>query len=51
MANEDKLIVGVWKLVSGRVVVDPFHTTFSDAKIQDIAAASAPAMRRAGLTQ
>jgi ketosteroid isomerase-like protein len=42
---------GVWKLVSGRVVVDPFHTTFSDAKIQEIAQASAPAMKRAGLTQ
>jgi len=42
---------GVWKLVSGRVVVDPFHSTFSDAKIQEIASASAPAMKRAGLTQ
>lgn len=42
---------GVWKLVAARVVVDPFRTTFSDAKIQEIAAASTPAMKRAGLTQ
>lgn len=42
---------GVWKLVAARVVVDPFRTTFSDAKIQEIAAVSAPAMKRAGLTQ
>ncbi len=42
---------GVWKLVAARVVVDPFHSTFSDAKIQEIATASIPAMKRAGLTQ
>jgi ketosteroid isomerase-like protein len=42
---------GVWKLVAGRVVVDPFHTTFSEAKLQEIASAAAPAMKAAGLTQ
>ncbi|MBI5247637.1 MAG: hypothetical protein HY923_10680 [Elusimicrobia bacterium] len=42
---------GVWKLQAARIVVDPFHSTWSQAQIDGIAANSAPAMKKAGLTQ
>jgi hypothetical protein len=40
---------GQWKLIAARIVVDPFNTTFSAAKITEIADNSAPAMKKAGL--
>lgn len=35
-----------WKLVSGRVVVDPFHSTFSEQKLSEIAALASSALKK-----
>lgn len=37
---------GSWKLRAARVVVDPFHSTFSEAKVQEIASVATAALTK-----